>query len=137
KEQAEKERKEKEKAYGDLLELLQKKTDALVKQVRLSNRLTTSPVCLVVDEHDYSPQMERLLRRSKGDEPRQRRIMEINPTHPIIVKMHERFQKDPTDPILGDYAELLLGYALLAEGSELTNPAQFNRLVADLMVRTL
>ncbi|MFP5260686.1 MAG: molecular chaperone HtpG [Blastocatellia bacterium] len=137
KEQAEKELKQMEEASAPLLELIQKKLDAHIKQVRLSNRLTTSPVCLVGNEIDYSPQLERLLMKGKGGGPKQRRMMELNPKHEIFTKMQARFESNKEDPALGDYAELLLGYALLAEGSELPDPVQFNRLVSDLMVKTL
>ncbi len=86
---------------------------------------------------DYSPQLERLLKRSRGEGPKQRRILEMNPNHEIFIKMSERFKRDAQDALVGDHAELLLGYALLAEGSELPDPIRFNKLVADLMVRTL
>ncbi len=76
KEQAEKETQEKEKEYKDLMELMQKHLDEHVKQVRLSSRLTASPACLVGAEHDYSPQMEKLLQAGKGGGPKQRRILE-------------------------------------------------------------
>src|SRR6185295_18961727 len=66
KEQAEKELQAKSAEYGDLLTVLQKKLDEHIKQVRLSSRLTSSPVCLVGEEHDYSPQLERLLQKGKG-----------------------------------------------------------------------
>jgi molecular chaperone HtpG len=137
KEKAEKELKQMEEESAALLELIQKKLDEHIKQVRLSNRLTTSPVCLVGNEIDYSPQLERLLMKGKGGGPKQRRMMELNPRHEIFTKMRERFESNKEDSSLGDYAELLLGYALLAEGSELPDPVQFNRLVADLIVKTL
>jgi molecular chaperone HtpG len=134
-EKAKEELKEKEQKYSSLLELMQKKLDPWVKQVRLSNRLTASPVCLVGAPHDYTPQMERLLLSGKGGGPAQRRIMELNPEHPILGRLHERFEANQEDPLIGDYAELLLGYGLLAEGAELPDPAKFNRLVAGLMER--
>lgn len=127
---------EKQKESANLLELIQKKLDENIKEVRLSNRLTSSPVCLVGAEHDYSPQLERLLRQAKNM-PKQKRIMELNPKHEIFAKMQERYTKDKEDRLLGDYAELLLGYALLAEGSELPNPSRFNQLVVNLMSRSL
>lgn len=136
-EKAKEELKEKEERYGSLLELMQKKLDEHVKQVRLTNRLTQSPVCLVGAEHDYSPQLERLLQKGKGGGPAQRRIMELNPAHPILTKLHERFEQNQEDPVIGDFAELLLGYGLLAEGAELPDPARFNRLVAELMTRSV
>jgi molecular chaperone HtpG len=129
--------KQKEEASAGLLEFLQKKLDEHVKQVRLTNRLTVSPVCLVVEDHDYSPQLERLLQKGKGGGPKQRRVLELNPDHQMFIKMQMRYQKDQSDPVLENYAELLYGYALLAEGSELPDPVKFNRLIADLMVEAL
>jgi len=137
KEKREKEVKEKEEANKDLLELLQKKLDEHVKHVRLSNRLTTSPACLVGAEHDYSPQLEKLLQKGKGGGPKQRRILELNPDHPILEKLHQRFDANKEDPLIGDYGELLMGYALLAEGTELPDPVRFNQLLSQLMVERL
>jgi molecular chaperone HtpG len=135
KKQTEEELKAKEEQMKPLLEALQKKLDAHVKQVRLTNRLTSSPVCLVGAEHDYSPQLEKLLQKGKTGGPKQRRIMELNPGHEILARMGERFEKDQGDPLLEDYAHLLLGYGLIAEGGELPDPVRFNRAVADLMTR--
>jgi molecular chaperone HtpG len=137
KKQAEEALKEREEALKPLLELLQKKLDANVKQVRLTSRLTTSPVCLVGADHDYSPQLEKLLQKGKGGGPKQRRIMELNPQHEILAKLEERFHRNAEDPLLADYAELLFGYGLLSEGAELPDPVRFNRAVADLMTRSL
>ena len=137
KERLEKEVKEKEEEAAELLQFLQKTLDEHVKQVRISGRLTSSPACLVGAEHDYSPQMERLLLMGKGAGAKQRRIMELNPKHEVFTRMQERFRKDKDDPLLVDSAELLLGYAMLAEGSELPEPVRFNRLLAEMMTRTL
>ena len=135
KKQTEEELKAKEEQMKPFLEALQKKLDEWVKQVRLTNRLTASPVCLVGAEHDYSPQLEKLLQKGKGGGPKQRRILELNPKHDILARMTERFEKDPNDPLLDDYAQLLFGYGLIAEGGELPDPVRFNRAVADLMLR--
>jgi molecular chaperone HtpG len=136
-ERVEKELKEKQEKSSDLLQYLQKVLEQYIKDVRLTNRLTSSPVCLVGTEMDYSPQLERLLQVGEGGTSKQRRIMELNPQHEIFLKMQERFGKDKDDPSLANYAELLLGYAFLAEGSELPDPVKFNRLVAGLMAQTL
>lgn len=136
KQKAKQEIEEKQKQSANLLEFIQKKLGEDIKEVRLSNRLTSSPVCLVGAEQDYSPQLERLLRQAKNM-PKQKRIMELNPKHDIFNKMQERYEKDKEDPLLGDYSELLLGYALLAEGSELPNPSRFNQLVVSLMTKNL
>ncbi len=135
KKQTEEDLKAKEEEMKPLLEHLQKSLDEWVKQVRLTNRLTASPVCLVGAEHDYSPQLEKLLQKGKGGGPKQRRILELNPKHDILSRMTERFAKDQNDPLLADYAYLLFGYGLIAEGGELPDPVRFNRAVADLMMR--
>jgi molecular chaperone HtpG len=137
KEKAEQALKEQAEGHSGLLALLQQKLDENVKEVRLSTRLTASPVCLVGAEHDYSPQLERLMRQSDLQGPKQRRIMELNPTHPILGKMQALFDQDQESPVLDDYAQLLLGYGLLAEGSELHDPVKFTQLVAELMVKGL
>ena len=137
KKQVEQALKQKEAEASELLEFFQKTLDEHVKVVRLTNRLTTSPACLVGAEHDYSPQLERLLLKGKGAGSKQRRIMELNPKHEMFDKMQEHFKSDHDDPLLRNYAELLLGYALLAEGSELPDPVQFNHLVIDMMTRAL
>ena len=135
KKQTEEELKAQEEKMKPLLDAIQKQLDEHVKQVRLTNRLTASPVCLVGAEHDYSPQLERLLQKGKGGGPKQRRIMELNPRHEILTRMGERYEKDQSDPLLEDYSHLLLGYGLIAEGGELPDPVRFNRAVADLMTR--
>ena len=136
-EAAEQALKQKSESYTDLLQTLQKMLDEHIKEVRLSNRLTASPVCLVSEDSDHSPQMERLLRQAQQDIPTQKRIMELNPTHPLLEKLQGRFQHDKDDPALKTYAELLLGYGLLAEGSEITDPVSFNKHLVELMANNL
>ena len=129
--------KQKEEEASALLNLLQRSLDEHVKQVRLSDRLVSSPACLVGTEMDYSPQLERLLQKGKGGGPKQRRILELNPNHDVFVKMHERFSHNSEGDALDEYADLLMGYALLAEGSELPDPVKFNRRMISVMLRTL
>jgi molecular chaperone HtpG len=137
KEKAQDKLKKKEEEAAELLASMQKALDEYVKQVRLSTRLVASPACLVGAEMDYSPQMERLLLKGKGGGPRQRRILELNPDHEFFVKLRERFRQSNENNAIGEYAELLYGYALLAEGSEIPDPTKFKRLVIDLMLKTL
>ena len=123
---------EKKKEFEPFLGALQKRLESWVKEVRLSGRLTKSPAVLVVAEHDYSPQLERLL--SMGREGvRQRRILELNPEHALVQGLRRRFDANPDDTVVGDYAELLLGWSLLAEGSEPHDPVRFTQLMAGLM----
>lgn len=134
---AEEERKKKEETSKSLLEFLCKRLDAYVKEVRISSRLTTSPVCLVGEEHDMSPQIEALLRSSGKEMPPQKRILEINPAHPVFERLQALFGQNAEDPRLGEYAELLYGQALLAEGLQPPDPAAFSRQLADLMARAM
>jgi molecular chaperone HtpG len=122
-----------EKEFEPFLSALQKRLDAWVKEVRLSGRLTRSPAVLVVAEHDYSPQLERLLAAGRRDGIRQRRILELNAGHPLVQGLRRRWEASAEDPVVGDYAELLLGWSLLAEGAEPHDPVRFTQLVAGLM----
>ena len=134
---AQEELKVKQEEYKDLLELAQKKLDEHVKQVRLSTRLVSFPACLVTEEHEYSPHLERLLQKGKGGGPKQRRILEFNPTHPIVNRLFGRFQANHDDPAVADCVDLLFSLALLAEGSEIPDPVNFNRLTLELMEKAL
>jgi molecular chaperone HtpG len=115
------------KEFSSLMDTLQARLDAQVRQVRLSGRLTSSPACLVVADQDMSPNLEKLMNQAKGESTRQKRIMEINPDHEVVVKMAERLKQDASDPVLEDFATILYGYALLAEGSELDDSPKFNQ----------
>jgi molecular chaperone HtpG len=134
---AEEERKESEKTYGSLLECLKARLGEEVKDVRLSARLTTSPACLVGDAADLSPQLEQILRATGQDVPHAKRILELNPKHPLLEKLQKVYEADKDDPRLGDYAELLAGFALLAEGGQLPDAAKFTQHLVDLMVKGL
>jgi molecular chaperone HtpG len=122
-----------QKEFEPFLEALRTRLETWVKEVRLSGRLTKSPAVLVVAEHDHSPHLERLLAAGRAGGSRQRRILELNPTHPLVRGLRRRFDADAGDPVVGDYAELLLGWSLLAEGSEPHDPVRFTQLVAGLM----
>jgi molecular chaperone HtpG len=124
---------EKQREFASLTEALQKKLDDRVKEVRLSGRLTASPACLVVSEHDVSPNLEKLLNQAKGATTQQKRILELNPNHEIIARMRDR----AADTMLDDFAEVLYGYALLAEGSELADPLKFNQALIRVLAKTV
>lgn len=134
KKQAEAERQEKEQQYKSLLACMAGKLSEYVKEVRLSNRLTQSPSCLVGNQSDMTPQMEQLLKAMNQEVPKVLRILELNPKHALLEKLQNVFAKNAEDPALGDYAYLLYGQALLSEGGQLPDPAKFSRLVTDLMV---
>jgi molecular chaperone HtpG len=123
--------------YAALLTWLAEQLGEQVKEVRLSHRLTTSPACLVSDANDITPTLERMYRAMGQDGPRTRRILELNPDHPLVTGLRAAHERQADDPALPETAELLYGTALLAEGGELTDPARFARLLADRLARTL
>lgn len=135
--QAEEERQEKQKTYASLLEFLQQKLDDDVKEVRLSNRLTSSPCCMVGDVQDLSPQLVEMLRASGQDIPEQKRILEINPDHALIEKMHLLFEKDKHDAALAQAAVVLEGLALIAEGQKPKDAQKFNGALSELMLKAI
>jgi molecular chaperone HtpG len=120
-----------------LMDTLQSRLDERVRQVRLSGRLTSSPACLVVADQDMSPNLEKLMNQAKGESTKQKRIMEINPDHEIVVKMRDRLKQDAADPLLDDYANILYGYALLAEGSELDDSPKFNQALLRVLGKAI
>lgn len=137
KEKAKKELEKKQKKFTSLLDCLKDKLEEHVKEVRLSNRLTSSAACLVSEQGDMTPQMEAMMKQFNADMPASKRILELNPNHAILTKLQDIFEKDNSDASLGDYAELLHGQAVLAEGGQLPDPGKFSKLVAELMVSAI
>jgi len=127
----------KEREYAPLLDMCQTRLNRYVKQVRLSTRLVNSPACLVTEEHEYSPHLERLLHKGKDGGPKQRRILELNPDHPIIAQLYERIRNNAQDPAAGDSIEVLFELALLAEGSEIGDPVRLSQLTLAMLKQLL
>ncbi len=130
---------EQNQEYSGLIDLLKDVLKDRVKDVRLTNRLVSAPACLVGDEQDMSPHLEKLLKRANmGFGGMQtKRILELNPSHPIVVKLHERFEADRDSPDLREYGEILTDYAQISEGGEIVNPVRFNELLLKLMDKGL
>ena len=99
-----------------------------VKEVRVTHRLTDSPACLVADEHDMSGNLARLLKASGQKAPISQPILEINPTHPVVLRLKGEEQR------FDDWAAVLFDQALLAEGGQLDDPAGFVKRVNQLML---
>jgi molecular chaperone HtpG len=125
------------KEFSSLMDALQSKLDERVRQVRLSGRLTSSPACLVVAEEDMSPNLEALIGKAKGEVMRQKRIMEINPDHELVSRMRALHAANAEDPALDDFANILFGYALLAEGSEMPEPQKFNESLLRVVTKAI
>jgi molecular chaperone HtpG len=137
KEQAESARKQDEENYKDLIQCLRSAIQDDVKDVRISSRLKQSPSCLVLEEGDLSPQLEAMLRQAGQDVPERKPILELNPEHAILKELQRIFERDGTDARLADYAELLFAQAVLAEGGQLADPADFTRRLSLLMEKAL
>ena len=131
------EREEQEKEFADLLNWLKETLSAHVKEVRLSTRLTESPACLITDAFDITPALARLYRSSGQDIPASKRILELNPDHPLVTGLRQAHKDRGDDPSVAETAELLYGIALLAEGGAPEDPARFAELLADRLARTV
>jgi molecular chaperone HtpG len=108
-----------------------------VKEVRLTSRLTTSPACLVGDSHDMTPTLEKMYRAMGQELPTIKRILELNPGHPLVAALRTAHEQRPDDAELAGTARLLHGMALLAEGGELADPARFVGLLAERLEKGL
>jgi molecular chaperone HtpG len=114
--------------YRELLTGLKRALGDRVKDVRVSTRLTRSPSCLVADEHDMGGNLARILKAAGQKVPAASPILEINPEHSIVMRLK------PGDERFADWASLLFEQALLAEGGQLDDPAEFVRRSNELML---
>ena len=128
---------ERQKDFADLLAWMTTALSDHVKEVRLSSRLTTSPACIVGDTYDLSSTLEKMYRAMGQELSQIKRILELNPTHPLVTRLHDAYREREDRTSLSETAELLYGMALLAEGGELTDPSRFIRLVSDRLKHTL
>ena len=128
------EKKEAQQKYEQLIGAMKERLKDDVKDVRLSGRLTDSACCLVADEGGLDPNVERLMKAMGQDVPESPRILEINPSHPVIETMNALVEKEEKKELLGEYIELLYDQALLLEGSKLKDPSAFAKSVSKLMV---
>jgi len=99
-----------------------------VSEVRASNRLTESPACIVVGEHDFGINMQRMLKAAGHDLPAQQPVLEINPNHPLITRL-----AGEQSEAMEDWAALLLEQAILMDGGRLDDPASFVRRMNRLL----
>lgn len=123
-----KEQKETEEQYKDLIERMKKTLDSKVKDVRITFRLTDSPACLVADEHELSGNLLRMLKAAGQQAPDTKPILEINPQHPLVLKLKYE------DKQFDDWATILFDQALLAEGGQLQDPAAFVKRINQMLL---
>ena len=125
------EKQEVEKAADEYKELLDKMKASLgerVKDVKVTLRLTDSPACLVADEHDLGMNLARILKAAGQNAPVSKPILEINPSHPAVLRLKYE------DKHFDDWAAVLFDQALLAEGGALDDPATFVKRINQLML---
>ncbi|MHA1107489.1 MAG: molecular chaperone HtpG, partial [Alphaproteobacteria bacterium] len=108
-----------------------------VKDVRISERLTDSAVCLVSDEGDMDIHLERMLKQHKQLESTVKRVLEVNPTHPLITALGAAVGNDGAGERVTEAAWLLLDQARIIEGETLPDPAAFSRRMAQMMEKGL
>jgi len=101
-----------------------------VKDVRVTTRLTTSPVCLVAGDHDLDATFARVLKAAGQPVPKSLPILEVNPSHPLL----ERLERETADEHFADWAQVLLDQAVLSDGGQLEDPAAFVGRLNTLLV---
>ncbi|MFF3906679.1 molecular chaperone HtpG [Streptomyces sp. NPDC001848] len=131
------EREKQTEEYAGLLGWMQEQLDEDIKEVRLSTRLTVSAACIVSDAHDLTPALENMYRAMGQEVPRTKRILELNPDHPLVKGLNQAYKEREDRAVLAETTELLHGLAVLAEGGQPKEPARFVKLVADRLERTL
>lgn len=129
----EEELKQASETFKPLMETMKKSLENQVKDVVLSERLTSTPVCLVSASNDPSAHMQKLMAQM-GQEYNApvKRIMEINPKHPLFGKMLKATPDQQTK-----WSEILYAQALLNEGSSIPDPVKFSQQVAELMIQAV
>ncbi|HBO84472.1 MAG: molecular chaperone HtpG [Nitrospirae bacterium GWC2_42_7] len=125
---------EAKKQYAKLIDVIKAELKDDVKDVRLSGRLKDSPCCLVSDEGDLDPNMEKLLKAMGQEVSSKKRILEINPSHDLFGILNSVFEHDNESATLKEYISLLYDQALLLEGSKPKNPLLFTQYVSKLMI---
>ncbi|MFK7855600.1 MAG: molecular chaperone HtpG [Granulosicoccus sp.] len=127
------EKAEKEKKAADVAPTIERIKGVLsesTSDVRASTRLTSSPACVVMGEHDMALHMQQLLKQAGHELPNTKPVLEVNPTHPILDLM----DNEQDDDRFGDWAHLLLDQALLADGGQLEDSAGFVKRMNEMFI---
>ncbi len=120
-EEDKKQQKKIEKEAKDLIDRIKKVLEEKVEDVRVSHRLTSSPACIVLNEHDMALYMQHLMKQAGHEMPATKPVLEINPNHALVKRMENEQAEDRFE----DWAKILFDQAILAEGGQLEDPASF------------
>lgn len=127
------EKKEQEKAAEEAKPLIERIKSALgeqVDEVRISTRLTSSPACVVLGEHEMALHMQQLMKQAGHAVPDSKPSLEVNVDHNLVKKMDGEADEDR----FADYADVLYGQAVIAEGGQLEDPASFVKKLNELLL---
>ena len=113
------------KSFEKVIEEVEKTLESQVKSVKISSRLSESPSCLVADENELGGNMERIMKSLGQDVPETKPILELNPNHPLVERL-----KDAVDE---DLVKVLFDQAVLSEGGQLSEPAEFVKRMNKLL----
>jgi molecular chaperone HtpG len=119
--------KEADKAMGPLLGSLKEHLKDQVKEVKFTSVLVSAPSRVVGEEFDVSPYLEKILSRNGEKVPPRLKTLEVNPEHELTKRLFSLYDKNPSAPELADYAQILYGHAVIADGGELKDVARFNK----------
>lgn len=119
-----------EETFTSMLKQIKEVLGEKVKEVVITHRLTDSPACIVADENDMGLEMQRILQSAGQKMPGSKPIFEVNPTHALIKRLHAL--EDDTQ--FADWTIMLFEQAVLAEGGQLENPADFVQRVNKLLL---
>jgi len=124
------EKEQKAAAVAPTIERIKEVLADSTSNVKTSTRLTSSPACVVMGEHDMALHMQQLLKQAGHDLPSTKPVLEVNPTHPILDLM----DKEQDEDRFKDWAHLLLDQALLADGGQLEDSAGFVKRMNDMFI---
>ncbi|MCH2323999.1 MAG: molecular chaperone HtpG [Pseudomonadales bacterium] len=119
-----------EKEFSDLVNRIKENLGERVKEVRVTHRLTDSPTCLAIDEHDMGSQMRKIMEASGQVVPESKPIFEINPEHPLLAKL----DKETDEERFGDLVTVMFGQASLAESGQIEDPGEFSARLNKLLL---
>ena len=122
--------KQAEESYKDLLQRMQDTLGEQVKEVRISHRLTDSPSCMVVEQHDMAVSMQKILKQAGHQLPEIKPILEVNPDHPLVKRLNDEADEKRFE----DWTRILFDQALLSEGGQLDDPAAFVSRMNELLL---
>ena len=120
-----------ENKINDLINVLKKELEAKISNVIISDRLTKSPILLVADETSMDINMEKLMKMHNKKTPDSKKILEINPDHPMIIKLSETLTKVDHKKL----SNLLLDQANILDGNVLSNPTNYIESLTDLFIK--